>query len=93
MNTDARVLDRATLTELRKRSVAAVQSGEAPRLVSAALGANLRTLFRCSTISTRRVVSVGRAQARRAIAQARWSPAPKLSGKDQRAPTTRHPSP
>ena len=46
MNTDARALDHATLTALRKRGVAAVQSGEAPRLVAAALGVNLRTLFR-----------------------------------------------
>ena len=38
MNTDARALDRVTLTELRKRGVAAVQSGESPTLVAAALG-------------------------------------------------------
>ena len=34
------------LTELRKRGVAAVQAGESPPLVAAALGVNLRTLFR-----------------------------------------------
>ncbi len=46
MKTDARALDHAMLTELRRRGVAAVQSGEVPRLVAAALGVNLRTLFR-----------------------------------------------
>jgi len=46
MNTDGRALDHATLTELRKRGVAAVQSGESPPLVAAALGVNPRTLFR-----------------------------------------------
>jgi len=46
MSTDGRALDHATLTELRKRGVAAVQSGESPALVAAALGINLRTLFR-----------------------------------------------
>jgi hypothetical protein len=46
MNTDGRALDHATLTELRKRGVAAVQSGERPPLVAAALGVNVRTLFR-----------------------------------------------
>ena len=46
MKTDGRALDHATLTELRKRGVAAVQSGERPTLVAAALGINLRTLFR-----------------------------------------------
>jgi len=33
MKTDARALDHSTLTELRKRGVAAVQSGESPALV------------------------------------------------------------
>lgn len=46
METDGRRLDHATLTELRKRGVAAVQSGEAPEHVAAALGVNLRTLYR-----------------------------------------------
>src|SRR5260370_34658609 len=46
MKTDGRALDHATLTELRKRGVAAVQSGESPTRVAAALGVNLRTLFR-----------------------------------------------
>jgi transposase len=46
MNTDARALDHSTLTELRKRGVAAVQSGESPTQVAAALGVNLRTVFR-----------------------------------------------
>jgi transposase len=46
MRTDGRALDHATLTELRKRGVAAVQSGESPMQVAAALGVNLRTLFR-----------------------------------------------
>ena len=45
MNTDGRALDHATLTELRKRGVAAVQSGESPPLVAAALGVNVRTCF------------------------------------------------
>src|SRR5215475_8438196 len=46
MRTDGRGLTHATLTELRKRGVAAVQSGESPTQVAAALGVNLRTLFR-----------------------------------------------
>jgi len=46
MKTDGRSLDHATLTELRKRGVAAVQSGESPTLVAAALGVNPRSLFR-----------------------------------------------
>ncbi|MDE2465013.1 MAG: IS630 family transposase, partial [Alphaproteobacteria bacterium] len=46
METDGRSLDHATLTELRKRGVAAVQSGEIPTQVAAALGVNPRTLFR-----------------------------------------------
>ncbi len=46
MKTDARALDHSTLTELRKRGVAAVQSGENPTVVAAALGVNLRSVFR-----------------------------------------------
>jgi len=46
MKTDARALDHSTLTELRKRGVAAVQAGESPTLVAAALGVNLRSVFR-----------------------------------------------
>jgi transposase len=46
MNTDARALDHATLTELRRRGVAAVQSSGSPSLVATALGVDLRTLFR-----------------------------------------------
>lgn len=46
MNTDARALDHVTLTELRKRGVAAVQSGESPTAVAAAVGVNLRSVFR-----------------------------------------------
>ena|SRR5271170_839973 len=46
MKSDARALNHSTLTELRKRGVAAVQSGESPTQVAAALGVNLRTLFR-----------------------------------------------
>src|SRR5215510_6989310 len=46
MRTDGRALNHATLTELRKRGVAAVQSGESPTQVAAALGVNLRSLFR-----------------------------------------------
>ena len=46
MRTDGRGLTHATLTELRKRGVAAVQSGESPTQVAAALGVNLRSLFR-----------------------------------------------
>lgn len=46
MKTDARALDHKTLTELRKRGVAAVQAGESPDSVAAALGVNLRTVFR-----------------------------------------------
>jgi transposase len=39
-------LDHVTLTDLRKRGVAAVQSGESPTAVAAALGVNLRSVFR-----------------------------------------------
>ena len=46
MRTDGRGLNHAMLTELRKRGVAAVQSGESPTQVAATLGVNLRTLFR-----------------------------------------------
>ena len=46
MKTDGRALNHATLTELRKRGVAAVQSGESPTQVAVALGVNLRSLFR-----------------------------------------------
>ena len=46
MKRDGRALDHSILTELRKRGVAAVQSGESPAQVAAALGVNLRTLFR-----------------------------------------------
>lgn len=46
MNTDARALDHATLTDLRKRGVAAVQSGEDPAHVADVLGVNVRTVFR-----------------------------------------------
>jgi transposase len=46
MKTDGRALDHQTLSELRKRGVAAVQAGESPAQVAAALGVNLRTLFR-----------------------------------------------
>ncbi|HVC61063.1 MAG TPA: helix-turn-helix domain-containing protein [Acetobacteraceae bacterium] len=46
MKTDARALDHSSFTELRKRGVAAVQSGQSPTIVAAALGVNLRSLFR-----------------------------------------------
>jgi len=46
MNTDGRALDHTTLTELRKRGVAAVQAGESPESVAAALGVNVRTVYR-----------------------------------------------
>ena len=46
MKSDARALSHSTLTELRKRGVAAVQSGESATQVAAALGVNLRALFR-----------------------------------------------
>ena len=46
MKSDGRALNHETLTELRKRGVAAVQSGESPTNVAAALGVNLRSLFR-----------------------------------------------
>ena len=46
MKTDARALSHVMLTELRKRGVAAVQSGESPTQVAAALGVNLGSLFR-----------------------------------------------
>lgn len=44
-DTDARGLDHAKLTELRKRGVAAVQSGESPELVARALGINRTTIY------------------------------------------------
>jgi transposase len=43
---DARALDHATLTELRRRGVQAVQSGEDPAHVAEVLGVNIRTVFR-----------------------------------------------
>ena len=46
MRTDGRTLDHTTLTELRKRGVAAVQGGESPQSVAAALGVHVRTVFR-----------------------------------------------
>jgi len=46
MKTDARALDHVTLTELRRRGVAAVQAGESPTHVAVALGVNLRSVFR-----------------------------------------------
>jgi transposase-like protein len=46
METDGRALNHSILTELRKRGVAAVQSDESPPQVAAALGVNLRTMFR-----------------------------------------------
>ena len=46
MKTDGRALDHRTLTELRKRGVAAVQDGESPDSVAAALAVNLRTVYR-----------------------------------------------
>ena len=46
MNTDARALDHTTLTELRRRGVEAVQSGEDPAHVAEVLGVNIRTVFR-----------------------------------------------
>lgn len=46
MTRDGRALDHRTLSELRKRAVASVQSGESPTRVAAALGVNLRSVFR-----------------------------------------------
>ena len=46
MKRDGRALDHRRLSELRKRGVAAVQSGETAGRVAVALGVNLRTLFR-----------------------------------------------
>jgi transposase len=46
MNTDARALDHAALSDLRKRGVAAVQSCEDPAQVAEVLGVNVRTVFR-----------------------------------------------
>lgn len=43
--TDARRLDHKTLTELRKRAVASVQSGESPEIVCKALGINRATIY------------------------------------------------
>jgi hypothetical protein len=47
MKMDSRAPDDATLTELRRRGIAAVQAGECPTGVAPALGVYLRTLFRC----------------------------------------------
>jgi hypothetical protein len=74
MKTDGRALNHAMLTELRKRGVAAVQSGESPTQVAAALGVNLRSLFRwlalyrCTAVPAWRMGSVG-------CTQAWWTPA------------------
>ncbi len=46
MDTDGRKLDHKTLTELRQRAVAGIQSGEKPWAVARVLGVNLRTVFR-----------------------------------------------
>ena len=46
MNTDGRRLDHKMLTELRKRAIASVQTGEKPWAVAGVLGVNLRTVFR-----------------------------------------------
>ena len=46
MGTDGRRLDHKTLSELRKRAVASIQSGEKPQAVARALGVNVRTVFR-----------------------------------------------
>ena len=70
MRTDGRALNHAMLTELRKRGVAAVQSGESPTQVAAALGVNLRSLFRWLALYTWRMGSVGCTQAWWASTQA-----------------------
>lgn len=46
MGMDGRKLDHKTLSELRKRAVASIESGEKPQAVAKALGVNLRTVFR-----------------------------------------------
>jgi transposase len=46
MKQDGRSLDHKTLTELRKRAVAAVQSGKSPASVAAAFGVNVCSVFR-----------------------------------------------
>ncbi len=46
MSTEARRLDHKRLTELRKRALTSIQAGESPTTVAAALGVNLRTVFR-----------------------------------------------
>lgn len=43
--TDARRLDHRTLTELRKRAVSSVQTGESPEIVGRALGLNRVTIY------------------------------------------------
>jgi transposase len=45
MKTDGRALDHATLTELRKRAVASVQSGQRPCDVADALGVRRETVY------------------------------------------------
>lgn len=42
---DARRLNHTTLTELRKRAVASVQSGQSPEIVASALGINRATIY------------------------------------------------
>jgi transposase len=46
MNTDARKLGHKSLTDLRKRAVASIQSGESPSSVAEVLGVNERTVYR-----------------------------------------------
>lgn len=46
MKTDARAIGHKTLTELRKRAVARVQTGEMPTAVARVLGIHDRTIFR-----------------------------------------------
>ena len=78
MKADARALDHATLTDLRKRGVAAVQSGEDPAHVAEVLGVNIRTVFRW--LAQYRRGGWGKLDARKLDARKRGGRPPKLDG-------------
>ena len=74
MNTDGRKLDHRTLTELRRRGIASLQAGSKPTEVAAAMGVNLRTVFRW--LALYRSGGWGKLEARK-----RGGRPPKLDGK------------
>lgn len=72
---DARRLTHTTLTELRKRGVASVQTGKSPEIVAAALGINRATIY--GWLSRYRSGGWGALDARK-----RGGRKPKLDGKE-----------